>query len=170
MPAAVVKDGTVTPKFRQGKISPPFLTAKFSPRNSPLAKFPPPPVKLAVTNSLTARHRRSAFRPRLWGRGRRPTRCPGIVPTHFAPQAGRHSDISYLSHPPSPPVQPPLGTHPSSPRGNNCPCWPQRAHLREGVRSKAPNTLNSCLSTCALHIGIPKMGTPVPKAWSMAIG
>ena len=42
MPAAVVKDGTVTPKFRQGKISPPFLTAKFSPRNSPLAKFPPP--------------------------------------------------------------------------------------------------------------------------------
>ena len=35
MPAAVVKDGTVTPKFRQGKISPPFLTAKFSPRNSP---------------------------------------------------------------------------------------------------------------------------------------
>ena len=44
MPAAVVKDGTVTPKFRQGKISPPFLTAKFSPRNSPLAKFSPPPV------------------------------------------------------------------------------------------------------------------------------
>ena len=44
MPAAVVKDGTVAPKFRQGKISPPFLTAKFSPRNSPLAKFPPPPV------------------------------------------------------------------------------------------------------------------------------
>ena len=42
MPAAVVKDGTVTPKFRQGKISPPFLTAKFSPRNSPLAKFSPP--------------------------------------------------------------------------------------------------------------------------------
>ena len=42
MPAAVVKDGTVTPKFRQGKISPPFLTAKFSPRNSPLAKSPPP--------------------------------------------------------------------------------------------------------------------------------
>ena len=42
MPAAVVKDGTVTPKFRQGKISAPFLTAKFSPRNSPLAKFPPP--------------------------------------------------------------------------------------------------------------------------------
>ena len=35
MPAAVVKDGTVTPKFRQGKISPPFLTAK-----------PPPPVAL----------------------------------------------------------------------------------------------------------------------------
>ena len=44
MPAAVVKDGTVTPKFRQGKISPPFLTAKFSPRNSPLAKSPPPVV------------------------------------------------------------------------------------------------------------------------------
>ena len=42
MPAAVVKDGTVTPKFRQGKFSPPFLTAKFSPRNSPLAKFFPP--------------------------------------------------------------------------------------------------------------------------------
>ena len=49
MPAAVVKDGTVTPKFRQGKISPPFLTAKFSPRNSPLAKFSPPMyIKIAV--------------------------------------------------------------------------------------------------------------------------
>ena len=43
MPADVVKDGTVMPKFRQGKISPLFLTAKFSPRNSPLAKSPPPP-------------------------------------------------------------------------------------------------------------------------------
>ena len=42
MPAAVVKHGTVTPKFRQGKISPLFLTAKFSPRNSPLTKFSPP--------------------------------------------------------------------------------------------------------------------------------
>ena len=31
MPAAVVKDGTVTPKFRQGKISTPFLTAKSPP-------------------------------------------------------------------------------------------------------------------------------------------
>ena len=48
MPAAVVKDGTVTPKFRQGKISPPFLTAKFSPQNSPLAKFPPPPPVLLI--------------------------------------------------------------------------------------------------------------------------
>ena len=47
MPAAVVKDGTGTPKFRQGKISPPFLTAKFSPRNSPLAKSPPPLVRSA---------------------------------------------------------------------------------------------------------------------------
>ena len=37
MPAAVVKDGTVTPKFRQGKISPPFLTAKFTP-----GEIPPP--------------------------------------------------------------------------------------------------------------------------------
>ena len=39
MPAAVVKDGTVMPKFRQGKISPPFLTAKFSP-----GEIPPPPL------------------------------------------------------------------------------------------------------------------------------
>ena len=54
MPAAVVKDGTVTPKFRQGKISPPFLTAKFSPRNSPLAKFPPPPPVAAVPYLLKA--------------------------------------------------------------------------------------------------------------------
>ena len=37
MPAAVVKDGTVMPKFRQGKISPLFLTAKFSP-----GEIPPP--------------------------------------------------------------------------------------------------------------------------------
>ena len=35
------KDGTVTPKFRQGKFSPLFLTAKFSPRNNPLTKFSP---------------------------------------------------------------------------------------------------------------------------------
>ena len=51
MPAAVVKDGTVTPKFRQGKISPPFLTAKFSPRNSPLAKFSPPLYCIASQNA-----------------------------------------------------------------------------------------------------------------------
>ena len=38
MPAAVVKDGTVMPKCRQGKISPLFLTAKFSPGEN----FPTP--------------------------------------------------------------------------------------------------------------------------------
>ena len=46
MPAAVVKDGTVTPKFRQGKISPPFLTAKFSP-----GEIPPPPVAISRCSS-----------------------------------------------------------------------------------------------------------------------
>ena len=44
MPAAVVKDGTVTPKFRQGKISPPFLTAKFSPAKFSPGESSPPPV------------------------------------------------------------------------------------------------------------------------------
>ena len=41
-------------KIRQGKISPPFLTAKFSPRNSPLAKFSLPLYGTdAATNTLT---------------------------------------------------------------------------------------------------------------------
>ena len=56
MPAAVVKDGTVTPKFRQGKISPPFLTAKFSPRNSPLAKISPPLYSHGTSLALCALH------------------------------------------------------------------------------------------------------------------
>ena len=74
MPAAVVKDGTVMPKFRQGKFSPLFLTAKFSPRNSPLANPPPPctriiqltqpfltcniqhPVRTAVSCRLSHKH------------------------------------------------------------------------------------------------------------------
>ena len=56
MPAAVVKDGTVMPKFRQGKISPPFLTAKFSPRNSPLAKFPSPLYDTGVPTPLLPLH------------------------------------------------------------------------------------------------------------------
>ena len=47
MPAAVVKDGTVTPKFRQGKISPPFLMAKFSP-----GEIPPPPVREGFSGCL----------------------------------------------------------------------------------------------------------------------
>ena len=41
MPKAVVKDGAVTPIFHQVKLLPSFLAAKFSPRNSPLAKSPP---------------------------------------------------------------------------------------------------------------------------------
>ena len=56
MPAAVVEDGTVTPKFRQGKISPPLLTAKISPRNSPVAKFPPPPCMVEGRPSRTESH------------------------------------------------------------------------------------------------------------------
>ena len=55
MLAAVVKDGIVELKFRQGKISLPFLTAKFSPRNSPLAKSPRPYLH-ALYEGLFQRH------------------------------------------------------------------------------------------------------------------
>ena len=47
MPAAVARYGTVPPKLRQGKMSPPFLTAKFSRRNPSKAKAPPPVQKEA---------------------------------------------------------------------------------------------------------------------------
>ena len=70
MPAAVVKDGTVTPKFRQGKISPPFLTAKFSPQNSPLAKSPPPVPQLHLNAA--------ELRPRCVG-----TVCRFVAGTHM---------------------------------------------------------------------------------------
>ena len=42
MLAAMVKDGIVAPEFCEGKIFPPFLTMKISPRNSPVANPPPP--------------------------------------------------------------------------------------------------------------------------------
>ena len=70
MPAAVVKDGTVTPKFRQGKISPPFLTAKFSPRNSPLAKISHPRgssyILLGICNRTRPVQLPVALKARFW--------------------------------------------------------------------------------------------------------
>ena len=68
MPAAVVKDGTVMPKFRQGKISPLFLTAKFSP-----GEIPPPCMAMSVWVSTSRQPGKSgghAFAARtIWGLG-----------------------------------------------------------------------------------------------------
>ena len=43
--------------FDRGKISPLFLTTKFSLRNSPLPKFPPPPCRACSGSYATQSHR-----------------------------------------------------------------------------------------------------------------
>ena len=83
MPAAVVKDGTGTPKVRQKKFSPAFLTPKFSLRNSALANITPPPPPCM-------RRRRGECFPALGATGASCTGCGATAHVDEVAQRAPH--------------------------------------------------------------------------------